>query len=153
VSGDLVDLDEDEPTTPAWHERTSTVVGASIGALLALFIMYFAVSCVAQEFNTPNEGPQYFIDPGGSSSSQFFSNSNSTSSTSTTSTITSTSPPMTSDINPGDTSGTTTSSSDSIGPTGATTRPRTSSGDDDSTTTRRPRFNQTRTNSLHPFSP
>jgi hypothetical protein len=149
VSGDLVDLDEDRPKTPAWHERTQTLVGASVAALLALFLMYFAVSCVSQEFNTPNDGPQYFLDPGGSTTSRGFS----TSSTSGTSTSTSytTVRPQTSDINPGDTSTTT----DSSTPRGdsTTTRRRTPTDDDDTTTSRRPRFNQTRTNSLHPFSP
>lgn len=134
MTGDLVDLDEDEPRTPAWHERTPTVVGASIAALLALLLMYFAVSCVAQEYNSPNQGPQYYIDPGASSS-------RTSTTTSTTSTITSTSPPVTTDINPNDTP--TSTSDSSTG--GATTRRRTTTTDDDSTTTsRRPRFNQTR---------
>jgi hypothetical protein len=134
VTGDLVDLDEDEPTTPAWHERTATVVGASIAALLALILMYFGVSCVAQGFDSPNQEPQYYLDPGVSSSRTLTT-------TSTTSTITSTSPPVTTDINPNDTP--TSSSDSSTG--GATTRPRTTTNNDDSTTTsRRPRFNQTR---------
>jgi hypothetical protein len=139
----VVDLDE-ESTTPPWHERTNTVVGASIAAVLALLLMYFAVSCVSRSFNDPQQTPQYYLDPGGST----------TPSTYTTSTTTSTSysvvPPQTTDINPGDT---TTPTSTSTVRGDSTTHRRTPSNDgDDTTTTRRPRFNQTRP-VFQPFMP
>jgi hypothetical protein len=136
-----VDLDEDESSTPAWHERTPTVVGASIAALLALLLLYLAVSCVAQEANTPDQGPQYFLDPGASTS-----RSSTSTATTTTQTITSTSPPVTKDINPNDTP---TSTSDS---SSSTSRHRPTFGGDDTTSRRRPTFNQTRPG-LPPFTP
>jgi hypothetical protein len=149
VTGDL-DLDEDKSTTPAWHERTPTLVGASVAALFALLLMYFAVSCVAQEFNTPNEGPQYFIDPGASTSGSYGSTTSGTS----TSTSYSVVAPQTSDINPGETTATTTDTSTPRGDS-TTTRRRTPGGDDDSTTSRRPRFNQTRPvfRPIDPYNP
>ncbi len=149
MTGDL-DLDDDKSTTPSWHERTPTLVGASVAALLALLVMYFAVSCVAQEFNAPNEGPQYFIDPGASTSGSY---GNSTSGTST-STSYSRVVPQTSDINPGDT--TTATTTDTSSPRGdSTTTRRRLPGDDDSTTSRRPRFNQTRPvfRPIDPYNP
>lgn len=149
MTGD-VDLD-DKSTTPAWHERTPTLLGASAAALLALLLMYFAVSCVAQEFNTPNEGPQYFIDPGASTSGSYGSSTSGTS----TSTSYSRVAPQTSDINPGDT--TTATTTDTSTPRGdsTTTRRRPPGGDDDSTTSRRPRFNQTRPvfRPIDPYNP
>jgi len=144
VTGDLVDLD-DESTTPPWHERTNTVVGASIAALLALLLMYFAVSCVSREFNDP-QTPQYYIDPGGSTTSSWSSET-----TATTSTSYSVSPPQTTDINPGDT--TSTSPTTTIRGDSTTTHRRTPNTDDDDTSTsRRPRFNQTRP-VFRPFTP
>jgi hypothetical protein len=152
VTGDL-DVDDEKSTTPAWHERTPTLVGASVAALLALLIMYFAVSCVAQEFNTPDEGPQYFIDPGAPTSSGFYGSTTSGSSASTSYSLI---PPQTTDINPGD-STTTTTTTDTSSPRGdsTTTRRRPPSGDDDSTTSRRPRFNQTRPvfRPIDPYNP
>jgi hypothetical protein len=149
VTGDL-DLDDEKSTTPAWHERTPTLVGASVAALLALFIMYFAVSCVAQEFNTPNEGPQYFIDPGAPTSSDSYG-----STTSGTSTSYSLIPPQTTDINPGSSTATTTTDTSSPRGDSTTTRRRPPSGDDDTTTSRRPRFNQTRPvfRPIDPYNP
>lgn len=145
VTGDLAHLDEDEPKEPAWHERTPTLVGASVAALLALLILYFAVSCVAQEFNTPNDSPQYFIDPGGSSNSGFSSTT-----TTTTSTITSTSPPLTTDINPGDTATTTSSTTTS---STTTTRRYPFDGNDVTTSRRRPTASFPPVNPASPPSP
>ena len=130
-------------TEPAWHERTPTLVGASAAALVVLALLYFLISTMVREFGEPDQAPQYYLDPGGTSSAY----RTATSST-TTQTITSTSPPVTSDINPGDptstTSGTDTSSSDTSTRT-STRRPTTDDDDEPRTTRSRPRLNETRT--------
>lgn len=138
------DRDDDLEERP-WHERTSTVVGASVGGLVLLAILFFAGSCVSRTFNEPEQTPQYFLDEPGTSSS-----TRSSSATTATETVTSTSPPMTTDINPGEstttssTSGTDTStSSTSSSPT--TTRTRETESDGPSSTRSRPRLNETRT--------
>ena len=139
------DADEggDTLTEPAWHERTSTVVGASVAALLALAILYFLISTVARQFNQPDPAPGYYVDPGSSSSNSL------SATTTTTETITSTVPPVTTEINPGDTSSTTTTtttSSDIPANTNLpTTHRSTPSSGDETSFSRRPRFNETRT--------
>jgi len=136
------DADEggDTLTEPAWHERTSTLVGASVAALLALAILYFLISTVARQFNGPDPAPGYYVDPGSSSS---FSRSETTTSTET---ITSTVPPVTTEINPGDPSSTSTTTTDTSPNTNLpTTRRSTPSSSDESSYSRRPRFNETRT--------
>jgi hypothetical protein len=135
----------DTLTEPAWHERTSTVVGASVAALLALAILYFLISTVARQFNQPDQAPGYYVDPGSSSSNSL------SSTTTTTETVTSTVPPVTTEINPGDTSSTTTTttsttSSDIPANTNLpTTHRSTPSSGDETSFSRRPRFNETRT--------
>lgn len=128
---------------PPWHERTSTVVGASAAALVAIGFLWLLVSYFSDGDPTPT--PQYFLDPGVSSST-----------TTTTSTITRTSPPVTTDIDPGDT---TTSSTDTSTSESTTTTTTTSTTTTTTTTTttptttttygetssRRPRYNETRT--------
>ena len=139
VTGDRNDdRGGDAPAEPAWHERTSTLVGASAAALVVMALLYFIISTLVREFNDPEPTPQYFLDPGGTSSSY----SSTGLSTTTTPTITSTSPPVTSDINPGDTttSGTDTSSSEST-----SRRPPRTRDDEPRTTRSRPRLNETRT--------
>jgi hypothetical protein len=134
----------DTLTEPAWHERTSTVVGASVAALLALAILYFLISTVARQFNQPDQAPGYYVDPGSSSS---FSRS---ATTTTTGTITSTVPPVTTEINPGDTATTTTTPTTTSSGIPAntnlpTTHRSTPSSGDETSFSRRPRFNETRT--------
>ncbi len=134
----------DTLTEPPWHERTSMLVGASIAALLALAILYFLISTVVRQFNEPAQTPQFYVDPGDGSTS--FSRSAKT--TTTTETITSTVPPVTTEINPGDTS--TPSSTDTSPNTNLpSTHRNTPSSGDLPTTRSRPRFNQTRT--LYPL--
>jgi len=138
------DADEggDTLTEPAWHERTSTVVGASAAALLALAILYFLISTVARQFNEPDPAPGYYVDPGSSSSNSL------SATTTTTETITSTAPPVTTEINPGDTSTTTTTTTSSDIPANTnlpTTHRSTPSSGDETSFSRRPRFNETRT--------
>ncbi|WP_319455722.1 MULTISPECIES: hypothetical protein [unclassified Mycobacterium] len=142
MTGDRDDVrGGDAPAEPAWHERTSTLVGASAAALVVMALLYFITSTLVREFNDPAPTPQYFLDPGGSSSS--FSRTGS--STSTTQTITSTSPPVTSDINnPGET--TTSGTDTSTSPSESTSRILPRTRDDEPRTTRsRPRLNETRT--------
>jgi cytoskeletal protein RodZ len=142
------DRDDDSGRRP-WHERTSTVIGASVAGLVVIGILFLAASYVTKQYNQPEQAPQSFVDePSGSSSATY-----SSSATSTTEIITSTSPPVTTDINPGDetttssTSSTDTSSSGtSTSTTTTTTRRPPDTTDDGPTTTRnRPRLNETRT--------
>jgi hypothetical protein len=124
---------------PAWHERTSTLAGASLAALVVLALLYFLISTMAREFDEPAPVQQYFLDPTTSGSLRATDTS-----TTTTQTITSTSPPVTSDINdpnaPTTTSGTETTS------TSPTQRRPPRTRDDDPTSSRsRPRLNETRT--------
>lgn len=132
----------DEPPVE-WHNQTSTLLGASVAGLLAIGLLVMLISYVAGQFSEPDQAPLNYIPPPRSSASATESETSTT-----TGTITSTSPPMTSDINPGETTATTTES---------TTRPSTrpprtreteedEDADEEETTTRsRPRTNVTRT--------
>lgn len=124
-----------------WHERTSTLAGASIAALIAIALIVWGALFLTRQFNQPEQAPTEFVTPSFADDS-----ARSTSvATTTTETITSTSPPATTDIN--DPDATTSSTTSSTSPTqGPQTRHRsTESSADDSTTRRRPRFNETRT--------
>jgi hypothetical protein len=140
---------------PAWHERTSTVVGASAGALAVIGLLWLLVSYVTGGSDDPPPPSQYFLEPSVSGSSTGVAT------TTLTETITSTSPPVTTDIDPGDTSTTTTTSGTDTTSTSTSTEPfdpsnlphtRTPStnGGDGGPTSRRPRFNETRTLYPHP---
>lgn len=130
---------DDARPEPAWHEKTSTLAGASVAAIVVLALLYFLISTMAREFNDPEPVRQYFIEPT-TSGSQRPSGSSTTSQT-----ITSTVPPVTSDINPGES--TTSSSTETSTRLPTTRRPTIGRDDDDGpTTTRsRPRLNETRT--------
>jgi hypothetical protein len=135
VNGDR----DDDPQERPWHERTSTVVGASVAGLAVIGILFLLVSYIGQD-DAPDQAPQYFIDEPSGSTSRVSSSS----ATTTTETVTSTSPPVTTDINPGDE--TTTSSSDTTTSTYPPTTRRTRTTDDGASTSRsRPRLNETRT--------
>ncbi|MDT5151357.1 MAG: hypothetical protein QOI01_3090 [Mycobacterium sp.] len=139
------DDDSSGDAEPAWHERPSTLAGVSVAALIVLGILFWGVSCVAQQVNDPAPAPQYYLDP---STSGGGTSASSSSTTTTTETITSTSPPVTTDIEPGDTSATTpttTSSTDTTTSFNPSNLPRTRAPTtyDDGRT--RPRFNETRT--------
>ena len=134
---------DDDPQERPWHERTSTVVGASVAGLAVIGILFLLVSYIGQD-DAPDQAPQYFIDEPSGSTSRVSSSS----ATTTTETVTSTSPPVTTDINPGDE--TTTSSSDTstteLPTTDApATRPTRTTDDGPSTSRSRPRLNETRT--------
>jgi cytoskeletal protein RodZ len=126
---------------PAWHERTPTLVGATVAALLALAILYFLISTLVRHFGAPEPAPAYYVDPGDTSS-----HSRSATSTTTSDSITSTVPPSTSDFNPGDTTSTTPTTTDTSPNTELpTTHRSTSSSTETPGFSRRPRFNETRT--------
>jgi hypothetical protein len=137
--------DDSRNDEPAWHERTSTVVGASVGALAVIGLLWLLISYVAGGSDDTPPGSQYFLEPGVSGSSTELTT------TTSTETITSTSPPLTTDINPGETSTTsgtdTTTTSTSTTPFDPSNLPRTktSTTNGDGSTSRRPRFNETRT--------
>lgn len=134
--------DREAPPVP-WHNRTSTLLGASVAAVAAIAILIMSISYVARQFNDPQQAPLNYVEPA------FSATTTSESSTSTTTgTITSTSPPVTSDINPDLTppSSTDPSSTTSRNPASRPPRTREDDPDDETSTTRnRPRTNVTRT--------
>jgi cytoskeletal protein RodZ len=134
VTGDR----DDDPDGRPWHERTSTVVGASVAGLAVIGILFLLISYIARDVNAPDQAPQYYLDEPSASS-----RTSSTSATTTTETVTSTSPPVTTDINGDET---TTSSSDTTTTIPPTTRRTTTTDDGGASTSRsRPRLNETRT--------
>jgi hypothetical protein len=149
VTGTDDPSDDSSDEEPAWHERTSTLVGASVAAVAAIGLLWLVIAYASNAFTDPAPAPQYYPEPSASKSNAPTTTSGSTE------TITSTSPPVTTDINPGDTtttSGTSPSSSSSPSSSIETTtsfdpsnlpRTKTSTGYDDGH--RRPRFNETRT--------
>jgi cytoskeletal protein RodZ len=130
------------PDEPAWHEKTSTLAGASLAALVVLGLLYFLISTVVRQFDEPAPVQQYFLDTSTTGSPR---SSYGGATSSTTETITSTSPPVTTDIGaPGETttSGTDTTTSSSPG---ISYPPHTRDEDTPRTTRSRPRLNETRT--------
>lgn len=79
-------------TERPWHERTPHVVGASIAALIAIGLLYFAGAWLTRHYNQPQPAPVPVIveTPGTSASAA--------STTSSTTTSSSTTPPSTTDI-------------------------------------------------------
>ena len=134
--------DVDDKAEPAWHERTSTVVGASVGAIAVIGVVYLLVSYLFGGSDEPGGNSQYYPDPSFSERS-----SAATTSTTSTETITSTSPPVTTDINPGDTttSGTDTSSTPTTTSFDPSNLPRTRTSTTYGDGRQRPRLNETRT--------
>lgn len=132
------DDDDRRSVEPAWHERTSTVVGASLAGVVVLALLYFLISTFVREFDDPMPVQQYFLEPSTSGSV-----TRSGTSTTTSQTITSTVPPITSDIN-GPTN-TTTSSTDTSSTSPTQRRPPRTRDDGPTTTRSRPRLNETRT--------
>jgi hypothetical protein len=138
VTPDRDDRTDDEP---AWHERTSTVVGASVGALAVIGLLWLAISWMVGGSDGPSPASQYYLEPSGSGTS-----TTALETTSTTETITSTSPPMTTDINPGDTSSSsTTPSTDTTTSFNPSNLPHTHTPTTYDDGRRRPTFNETRT--------
>ncbi len=96
-------------TERPWHERTPHVVGASIAALTAIALLYFAGSWLTRHYNQPQPPPVPVIvdDSGHSSTTAMTTTPSSTSYAST--------PPSTTDIDlPLPTDTTTTSTETSI---------------------------------------
>ncbi|MDN4519147.1 hypothetical protein JN086_03040 [Mycolicibacterium austroafricanum] len=132
--------DRDEATEEppvAWHNRTSTLLAASVAGLAAIAVVISLISYVARQFSEPEQAPLYYVPPASSASTTKSGTST------TTETITSTSPPMTSDINPEATPSETPSTTK---PSTRPPRTRETDGNDTTTTSRsRPRTNVTRT--------
>lgn len=99
-------------TVRPWHERTPLVIGASIGALIVIGLLYWAISAVARHYNQPPPAPTQYVGPPNTTIATVR-----TTATATQATPTSTVPIQTSEIdNPstdtsGETSGTDTSPS------------------------------------------
>lgn len=139
------DRDEGSPEEPpvAWHNQTSTLLGASVAGIAAIAVLIGLISYVAGEFTEPERAPLYYAPPTASTSAT----TSGTATSSTTGTITSTSPPMTSDINGDTTTSSTTTTSPSTRPP-RTREPSTTAENEDGepeTTRNRPRTNVTRT--------
>ncbi|MDY6996751.1 MAG: hypothetical protein SW019_09155 [Actinomycetota bacterium] len=126
--------DRDDAPPAAWHNRTSTLLGASVAALVVLAVLVWSISYVVRQAGEPEPAPTNFVEP------TYSVTDRSVSTPTTTATITSTSPPVTTDINPEPVITETTES----GPSTLTTRPpRTKETDLTATTTRqRPRLTQ-----------
>ncbi|MEU0496851.1 hypothetical protein [Mycobacterium sp. NPDC006124] len=136
--------DVDDNDEPAWHERTSTLVGASVGAIAVIGLLWLLISYVVGGDDDPASNPQYYPDP---SFSERSSASTTAGETTSTETITSTSPPVTTDIDPGDTttSSTDTSSTPTTTSFDPSNLPRTRASTTYSDGRQRPRLNETRT--------
>jgi hypothetical protein len=135
---DDLDVADEAPAKPSWHNSTPALAGASVAALAVIGLVVAAAVFITGQFNEPDHTPAQLVD----------STANSTPTTatapgtpSTTETVTSTSPIVTTDINlPSDTP---TSSTDTTSSgTSSSRRPDDSAP---STTHRRPRYNETRT--------
>ncbi|WP_370464513.1 hypothetical protein [Mycolicibacterium sp. 018/SC-01/001] len=132
-----------DPSEVPWHNRTSTLLGASVVGLAVIAALVAGGLWLGRQFTEPQQAPLNYVDPTFSSTSEQAS-----STPTTTETITSTSPPVTSDINPDSTTPTTTDSeTSSTSRTPRTSRPSDDDDNDDATTTtrKRPRTNVTRT--------
>lgn len=126
----------------AWHNQTSTLLGASVAALVAIAVLIGLISYVAGQFSEPEQAPLYYVPP----SSSATATKSGTSTSTTTGTITSTSPPVTSDINPDATSSSSTTTPSTRPPRTREPSTQTETEDGEPETTRsRPRTNVTRT--------
>ncbi|WP_158021301.1 hypothetical protein [Mycolicibacterium chubuense] len=142
--------DRRDPSRVPWHNRTSTLLGASVAGLAVIAILIASGLWLTRQFNEPEQAPLNFVEPS-------FSATSTPSSTPTTAvTATSTSPPVTTDLDPTSTPPTTSTSASATPSDSATTsrppstqtpRTRETTEDDESTSTtrRRPRTNVTRT--------
>ncbi|MUL47780.1 hypothetical protein FZI85_26055 [Mycobacterium sp. CBMA293] len=90
-------------TERPWHERTPHVVGASIAALIAIALLYFAATWLTRHYNQPAPPPVPVIVDNSTTPHT------AASTTSATTTSSSTTPPSTTDIDLPLTTDTTTS--------------------------------------------
>lgn len=132
---------------PKWHERTPTLLAASVAALAAISLIVWLTMVVVRQVNTTEPAPLEYVTPFDDGSS-----STATTTGSTPSTITSTRPVETTDIS--DVIGPSSSSSSSPSRTRTRTstertRPGDDDGEDETTTTRR-RARQNETRTLYP---
>lgn len=79
------------PRVP-WHNRTSTVLGASVAGLAAIVIVFTSATYLVRQFDEPERAPINYVGPSAPTGTS--------SKPAAPSTITSTRPPITSDINP-----------------------------------------------------
>ena len=125
-----------------WHNRTPTVVGASVVALAVIGLLVVVATAVGRQFSETEEAPLNFVNPTYSATA-----TQSAATATTTQTITSTSPPETTNIDGPPTPSTSTTSGSETSSDETTTR-RGGDEDDDTpsrTTRRGPRTNVTRT--------
>lgn len=117
-----------------WHNRTSTLLGASVAGLAAIGILVAGISYLTDGFGGPEQAPINYVGPAGTTRS---STPTTRSVTPTTITTLPTRPPITSDIDPD-----ATTSSDA--PEASTRNPET-------TTTRNPNLRPPRTRNENAF--
>jgi hypothetical protein len=146
VAGRDFDNERRNSSPQPWHNRTSTLLGASVLALALIGLLIVVAMAVARQFSEPVEAPHDFVEPTYSATA-----TQSSATPTTTQTITSTRPPETTDINGPPTSSSSSTTSSNETSTDDTTARRDSENDNrPSRTTRRgPRTNVTRT--LNPY--
>lgn len=130
---------------PKWHERTPTLLAASVAALAAIGLIVWLTMVVVRQVNSTEPAPLEYVTPfeDGSTSSV-------TTTTGTTSAATTTKPVETTDI----TEMTDPSASSTTSSTTTRTRTRTSTtraeDEDETTTTSKRRARQNETRTLYP---
>ncbi|MGE2729232.1 hypothetical protein ACQI4F_07135 [Mycolicibacterium vaccae] len=140
--------DDDGQDSVAWHNRTSTLLAASVAALAAIAVVVSAVMYVTRQ-PEPTRTPMYLTETSRSATPTVTTRSTSRT---TTTRSTRTSPPQTTDIDPAlPTESVTESETETPTSTLQTRAPRTREEDDGTSTSRsRPRTNVTRTLSPAP---
>ncbi len=61
------DAEQEAPPVP-WHNRTSTLLGASVAAVAAIAIIVASIGYVARQFSEPTQAPINYVEPAVSSS-------------------------------------------------------------------------------------
>ncbi|MGD9618741.1 MAG: hypothetical protein AB7G47_01440 [Mycolicibacterium sp.] len=125
---------QDETAHVPWHNRTSTLLGASVAGLVAIIVLIASVFYLADGFGEPEQAPIDYVGP---ISSPTTTRSTGPTTTATITTAT-TRPPVTTDIDPGETS------SSSETPEASTRNPET-------TTSRNPNYRPPRTRDENAF--
>ena len=130
---------------PKWHERTPTLLAASVAALAAIGLIVWLTMVVVRQVNSTEPAPLEYVTPFDDSST-----SSVTTTTGTTSAATTTKPVETTDI----TEVTDPSASSTTSPTTTRTRTRTATtraeDEDETTTTSKRRARQNETRTLYP---
>ncbi|MGV0714102.1 hypothetical protein ABQE93_01730 [Mycolicibacterium sp. XJ662] len=135
--------DDDRDDGQPWHNRTPSLVGASIAALAVIAVLVLAATAMARQFSAPEQAPLNFVEPTYSAPA-----TRSAAPTVTTQTVTTTSPPQTTDLSALETTSETTTETET-----SSAEPTVETDDEEesteTSTRRKPRTNVTRT--LYPL--